>query len=313
MGVRSNKSCTGPWDPADTRKVHYDFTGCPDDPKVYNEVVWGDSEDITFGQYNEVCAGAYLDITAGVLLEVVIGPMLEVCVGGSFEMAGMPAALWKAFGPNFQASTLQKNLQTQAAQYDIVFGTYYETLYDGAMYYWQPAGSDVFTVHENWEVEGTSLDRVKTYGNHAEVVGSKAITAGGPGGIRFIAGSTATATVLGASVAVNADANITVGTQTGILQLSGASASLQGTTSCAVNSTNAQLLLSAAGFEASSGGSLTLNGNLVELGMPGVAPPPVAAADDDDVPDDEFEDAVEPPDEDLDDEEEFFDAIEGFG
>ena len=99
MGVTSNKGCTGPWEPVDTEKVHYEFTGCPDDAKVYNEVVWGDSEDITFGQYNEICAGAYLDITVGMLLEVVIGPMLEVCVGGSFEMAGMPAAMGTCKAP----------------------------------------------------------------------------------------------------------------------------------------------------------------------------------------------------------------------
>lgn len=68
-----------------------------------------------------------------------------------------------------------------AAQYDIVFGTYYETLYDGAMYYWQAADDEAFTIHEDWVTDGTTLDKIKVHGNHAEVVGSKDIEAVGTG------------------------------------------------------------------------------------------------------------------------------------
>lgn len=267
MGVTSNKGCTGPWDPVDTEKVHYDFTGCPDDAKVYNEVVWGDSEDITFGQYNEICAGAYLDITVGMLLEVVIGPMLEVCVGGSFEMAGMPAAMWKLGGLIPQTS------KWVAAQYDIVFGTYYETLYDGAMYYWQ-AGD--FTYHETWVTYGTTLDKIKVHGNHAEVVGSKDIVALGTGGIRYIAANTLGVTIVGASVQFNAITNATVAVELGNLQLSGVIASLQASTSCSVNALDSQLLVAGDTITASSSTSLKLNAALQEWGQPGVEQPPPA-------------------------------------
>ncbi len=270
MGVTSNKGCTGPWDPVDTEKVHYDFTGCPDDAKVYNEVVWGDSEDITFGQYNEVCAGAYLDITVGMLLEVVIGPMLEVCVGGSFEMAGMPAAMWKLGGLFPQTS------ERVAAQYDIVFGTYYETLYDGAMYYWQAADDDAFTIHEDWVTRGTTLDHIRVYGDHAEVVGSKVIVAGGTGGIRYIAANTLGVTIVGASVQFNAS-SATVAVELGNLQLSGVIASLQASTSCSVNALDSQLLVAGDTITASSSTSLKLNAALQEWGQPGVEQPPPAA------------------------------------
>lgn len=300
MGVTSNKGCTGPWEPVDTEKVHYEFTGCPDDAKVYNEVVWGDSEDITFGQYNEICAGAYLDITVGMLLEVVIGPMLEVCVGGSFEMAGMPAAMWKLGGLIPQTS------EWVAAQYDIVFGTYYETLYDGAMYYWQ-AGD--FTYHEDWFTDGTTLDKIKVHGDHAEVVGSKVLVARGTGGIRYIAANTLGVinpiTIVGESVQFNAITNATVAVNLGNLQLSGVSASLQASTSCSVNALDSQLLVAGDTITAFSSTSLKLNAALQEWGQPGVEQPPPAAEDedeDDDVPDEEFEDAEDMP---------YFDAIEG--
>ena len=308
MGVTSNKGCTGPWEPVDTEKVHYEFTGCPDDAKVYNEVVWGDSEDITFGQYNEICAGAYLDITVGMLLEVVIGPMLEVCVGGSFEMAGMPAAMWKLGGLFPQTS------ERVAAQYDIVFGTYYETLYDGAMYYWQAADDEAFTIHEDWVTDGTTLDKIKVHGNHAEVVGSKDIEAVGTGGIRYIAANTLGVinpiTIVGASVQFNAITDATVAVKLGNLQLSGVSASLQASTSCSVNALDSQLLVASDTITTSSSTSLKLNAALQEWGQPGVEQPPPAVEDedeDDDVPDEEFEDVEEPPD----DEEEYFDALEG--
>lgn len=269
MGVTSNKGCTGPWEPVDTEKVHYEFTGCPDDTKVYNEVVWGDSEDITFGQYNEVCAGAYLDITVGMLLEVVIGPMLEVCVGGSFEMAGMPAAMWKLGGLFPQTS------ERVAAQYDIVFGTYYETLYDGAMYYWQAADDDAFTIHEDWVTRGTTLDHIRVYEDHAEVVGSKVIVAVGTGGIRYIAANTLGVTIVGASVQFNAS-SATVAVELGNLQLSGIIASLQASTSCSVNALNSQLLVAGDTITASSSTSLKLNAALQEWGQPGVEQPPPA-------------------------------------
>ena len=302
MGVTSNKGCTGPWEPVDTEKVHYEFTGCPDDAKVYNEVVWGDSEDITFGQYNEICAGAYLDITVGMLLEVVIGPMLEVCVGGSFEMAGMPAAVWKLGGLIPQTS------EWVAAQYDIVFGTYYETLYDGAMYYWQPADDEAFTIHEDWVTDGTTLDKIKVHGNHAEVVGSKDIEAVGTGGIRYIAANTLGVinpiTIVGESVQFNAITNVTVAVNLGNLQLSGVIASLQASTSCSVNALDSQLLVAGDTITASSSTSLKLNAALQEWGQPGVEQPPPAEDEDedDDVPDEEFEDAEDMP---------YFDAIEG--
>jgi hypothetical protein len=269
MGVTSNKGCTGPWEPVDTEKVHYEFTGCPDDAKVYNEVVWGDSEDITFGQYNEVCAGAYLDITVGMLLEVVIGPMLEVCVGGSFEMAGMPAAMWKLGGLFPQTS------ERVAAQYDIVFGTYYETLYDGAMYYWQAADDEAFTIHEDWVTRGTTLDHIRVYEDHAEVVGSKVIVAVGTGGIRYIAANTLGVTIVGASVQFNAS-SATVAVELGNLQLSGIIASLQASTSCSVNALDSQLLVAGDTITASSSTSLKLNAALQEWGQPGVEQPPPA-------------------------------------
>ena len=303
MGVTSNKGCTGPWEPVDTEKVHYEFTGCPDDAKVYNEVVWGDSEDITFGQYNEICAGAYLDITVGMLLEVVIGPMLEVCVGGSFEMAGMPAAMWKLGGLIPQTS------EWVAAQYDIVFGTYYETLYDGAMYYWQPADDEAFTIHEDWVTDGTTLDKIEVHGNHAEVVGSKDIEAVGTGGIRYIAANTLGVinpiTIVGAGVQFNAITDATVAVKLGNLQLSGVSASLQASTSCSVNALDSQLLVASDTITASSSTSLKLNAALQEWGQPGVEQPPPAVEDedeDDDVPDEEFEDVEDMP---------YFDALEG--
>jgi hypothetical protein len=278
MGVTSSKGCTGPWDPSDTATVHYDFTGCPDDAQVYNEVVWGDSEDITFGSYEEVCAGAYLDITAGMLLEIVIGPMLEVCVGGSFEMAGLPAAAWKMGTP-----AMPSDLVTATAQYDIVFGTYYETLYHGAMYYWQPVDSEAFTIHGDWSESGTTLDKIKVHGDHAEVVGSQTIAAGGPGGIRYITEDPAV-TVAGQSVTIQAAGGVALGANLGNVGLSGASLLLQGTASCTVKSNNAQVMLSPAGFAVSSGAALSLNAPLQEWGQPVVPPPP------------------EPVDEDLDDE-----------
>ena len=282
MGVTSGKSCTGPWDPSDTATVHYDFTGCPDDAKVYNEVVWGDSEDITFGLYNEVCAGAYLDVTGGVLLEMVIGPMLEVCAGGSFEMAGLPAAAWKMLGPAMPGTVNALALTRATAQYDIVFGTYYETLFNGAMYYWQPE-DDGFTNHKgDWVEAGTTADKIKVHGNFAEVVGSKTVGAGGAGGIKYVAGGAKNAvTIAGQSVTVKSLADVTLGTDLGDLQLSGASMVVQGDTSCTVKSNNAQLLLSAAGFEASSGGALSLNAPLQEWGQPVVPPPPEPVAEDD--------------------------------
>ena len=285
MGVTSSKGCTGPWDPSDTATVHYDFTGCPDEAKVYNEVVWGDSEDITFGLYNEVCAGAYLDITAGVLLEMVIGPMLEVCIGGSFEMAGLPAAAW-----NMVAPALPSALVKATAQYDIVFGTYYETLYNGAMYYWQPVDTDAFTIHGDWMESGTTLDKLKVHGDHAEVVGSKTIAAMGAGGIKYVAGGVGNAvTVAGQSVTVQAAGTLTLGTNLGNIGLSGASLLVQGTASCTVKSTNAQVMLSPAGFAVSSGAALTLNAPLQEWGQPVVPPPPEPVGDDGYDADDEFE------------------------
>ena len=302
MGVTSNKGCTGPWEPVDTEKVHYEFTGCPDDAKVYNEVVWGDSEDITFGQYNEICAGAYLDITVGMLLEVVIGPMLEVCVGGSFEMAGMPAAMWKLGGLIPQTS------EWVAAQYDIVFGTYYETLYEGAMYYWQAGDDDAFTIHEDSVTRGTTLDKIKVHEDHAEVVGSKVLVARGTGGIRYIAANTLGVinpiTIVGESVQFNAITNATVAVNLGNLQLSGVSASLQASTSCSVNALDSQLLVAGDTITAFSSTSLKLNAALQEWGQPGVEQPPPAEDEDedDDVPDEEFEDAEDMP---------YFDAIEG--
>jgi hypothetical protein len=288
MGVTSSKGCTGPWDPSDTAKVHYDFTGCPDEAKVYNEVVWGDSEDITFGLYNEVCAGAYLDITAGVLLEMVIGPMLEVCVGGSFEMAGMPASAWKAATllPSVLPAAYQEFAKA-TAQYDIVFGTYYETLYQGAMYYWQPVDTDAFKIHGDWMESGTTLDRIKVHGDHAEVVGKKVIAAGGAGGIKYITEDPAV-TVAGQSVTVQAAGTVTVGSL-GDVGLSGASLLVQGTASCTLKSTNAQVMLSPAGFAASSGAALSLNAPLQEWGQPVVPPPPEPVADDGYDADDEAE------------------------
>lgn len=289
MGVTSGKSCSGP--PTDTATVHYDFTGCPDDAKVYNEVVWGDSEDITFGLYNEICAGAYLDITAGVLLEVVIGPMLEFCLGGAFEMAGLPAALWNKVAPLTPAK-----LSPATAQYDIVFGTYYETLYQGAMYYWQPAGTDAFTIHEGaWVESGTTPDKIKVHGDFAEVVGSKTVAAGGPGGIKYVAGGMDNSvTIAGQTVTIQSAADLALGTNLGDLQLSGASIVVQGTASCTVKSNNAQVLLSPAGFAASAGAALSLNAPLQEWGQPVVPPPPEPVVEDDDDEDgydadDEFE------------------------
>lgn len=283
MGVTSGKSCTGPWDPTDTATVHYDFTGCPDDAKVYNEVVWGDSEDITFGLYNEVCAGAYLDITGGVLLEMVIGPMLEVCAGGSFEMAGLPAAAWKMLGPAMPGTVNALALARATAQYDIVFGTYYETLFNGAMYYWQPE-DDGFTNHEgDWVETGTTADKIKVHGNFAEVVGSKTVGAGGAGGIKYVAGGATNAvTIAGQSVTVKSLADVTLGTDLGDLQLSGELMVVQGTASCTVKSNNAQLLLSEAGFAASSGAALSLNAPVQEWGEPAVPPPVEDAYDADD-------------------------------
>lgn len=280
MGVTSSKGCTGPWHTHETKKVHYDFTGCPDDPQVYNEVVWGDSEDITFGSYEEVCVGAYFDITAGMLLEMVIGPMLEVCVGGSFEMAGLPAKAWNKLAP-----ALPSELVKATAQYDIVFGTYYETLYHGAMYYWQPEDTAAFTSHGDWMESGTTLDKLKVHGNHAEVVGSKVIAAGGAGGIKYVAGGVDNAvTIAGQSVTLQAAGTLTLGTNLGNIGLSGASLLLQGTGSCKLMSNNAQVMLSPAGFAASSGAALTLNAPLQEWGQPVVPPPPAPV--DEDVDDD---------------------------
>ena len=306
MGITSNKSCTGPWDPGDTKFVKYEFTGCPDDARVYNEVVWGDSEDITFGDYNEVCAGAYLDITAGILLEVVIGPMLEVCVGGSFEMAGMPAAMWKLGG------FLPETSESLAGQYDIVFGTYYETLY-GAMYYWQP--TDLYNETENehgntkvlddWNTAQTSDDAIKVHGDFAEVVGNKIITATGANGLSFITNSeTASNIIVGGVVSFTATGEATLAA--GIASCSGVEVNLQAASSCSVSAPNVQLLLAGDTLTAQAGNSMLLYGNLNEWGQPGVEQPPVAD-EDDDVPD---EDYVEPmSDEDYDDLQ-FFDALE---
>lgn len=281
MGVTSSKGCTGPWDPSDTATVHYDFTGCPDEAMVYNEVVWGDSEDITFGLYNEVCAGAYLDITAGVLLEMVIGPMLEVCIGGSFEMAGLPASAW-----NMVAPALPSALVKATAQYDIVFGTYYETLYNGAMYYWQPVDTDAFTIHGEWMESGTTLDKLKVHGDHAEVVGSKTIAAMGAGGIKYVAGGVDNAvTVAGQSVTVQAAGTLTLGTNLGNIGLSGASLLVQGTACCKLMSTNAQVMLSPAGCAVSSGAALSLSGPLQEWGQEAVE----EVSEDGSDADDEFE------------------------
>ena len=281
MGVTSSKGCTGPWDPSDTATVHYDFTGCPDEAMVYNEVVWGDSEDITFGLYNEVCAGAYLDITAGVLLEMVIGPMLEVCIGGSFEMAGLPASAW-----NMVAPALPSALVKATAQYDIVFGTYYETLYNGAMYYWQPVDTDAFTIHGDWMESGTTLDKLKVHGDHAEVVGSKTIAAMGAGGIKYVAGGVDNAvTVAGQSVTVQAAGTLTLGTNLGNIGLSGASLLVQGTACCKLMSTNAQVMLSPAGCAVSSGAALSLSGPLQEWGQEAVE----EVSEDGSDADDEFE------------------------
>jgi hypothetical protein len=281
MGVTSSKGCTGPWDPSDTATVHYDFTGCPDEAMVYNEVVWGDSEDITFGLYNEVCAGAYLDITAGVLLEMVIGPMLEVCIGGSFEMAGLPASAWSMVAP-----ALSSALVKATAQYDIVFGTYYETLYNGAMYYWQPVDTDAFTIHGEWMESGTTLDKLKVHGDHAEVVGSKTIAAMGAGGIKYVAGGVDNAvTVAGQSVTVQAAGTLTLGTNLGNIGLSGASLLVQGTACCKLMSTNAQVMLSPAGCAVSSGAALSLSGPLQEWGQEAVE----EVSEDGSDADDEFE------------------------
>jgi len=287
MGVTSGNSCSGPWHPSGTATVHYDFTGCPDDAQVYNEIVWGDSEDITFGLYNEVCAGAYLDITAGVLLEIVIGPMLEVCAGGSFEMAGLPARAWKMLGPAMPSTVNKAALARATAQYDIVFGTYYETLYQGAMYYWQPVDTDAFTIHGDWNESGTTLEKIKVHGDFAEVVGSKTISAGGAGGIKYVAGGAPNAvTIVGQSVTVQSPGDVALGTDVGSLQLSGAAMLVQGTASCTVKSNDAQVMLSPAGFAASSGAALSLNGPLQEWGQPAVPPPPEPVAEVDDADDD---------------------------
>ena len=213
---------------------------------------------------------------------MVIGPMLEVCVGGSFEMAGLPASAW-----NMVAPALPSALVKATAQYDIVFGTYYETLYNGAMYYWQPVDTDAFTIHGDWMESGTTLDRIKVHGDHAEVVGSKVIAAGGAGGIKYITEDPAV-TVAGQSVTVQAAGTVTVGSL-GDVGLSGASLLVQGTASCTLKSTNAQVMLSPAGFAASSGAALSLNAPLQEWGQPVVPPPPEPVADDGYDADDEAE------------------------
>jgi hypothetical protein len=274
MGITSSKGCTGPWDPQDTRKVHYDITGCPDCAKVYNEVVWGDSQDITFGAYNEVCVGAYLDITAGVLLEIVLGPMLEMCVGGSFEMAGMPAALWQ------MSRVPLDSAKGFAGQYDIVFGTYYETLYSGDMYYWEPADSEAFEVFEAFTATGQRLDSLLVHGSQSEVVGSKVVRATGPGGIRYIAGNAAasgtpTVTAVGESVFMDAQTAATLVVSEGDLQLSGADVSLTAPGGGIVTTPGAGFSVSdTLGFYAVCTGTLELNGATNELGQPGVAVPP---------------------------------------
>lgn len=274
MGATSSKGCTGPWDPQDTAKVHYDITGCPDCAKVYNEVVWGDSQDITFGAYNEVCLGAYNDITAGVLLEVVLGPMLELCVGGSFEMAGMPAAVWKMGG------LLPTTGAWAAAQYDIVFGTYYETLYDGDMYYWEPADSDAFDICGDFVASGPRLDSLIVHGSQSEVVGSKTVTAEGPGGIRYIAGggdTPPTMTAVGASVQLQGETAATLVVSEGDLEFSGADVTLTATgVGNAVTPGAGFSVSNSLGFYAACTGTIELNGLVVQLGQPGVAavPPP---------------------------------------
>jgi hypothetical protein len=275
MGITSSKGCTGPWDPQDTRTVHYDITGCPDFPKVYNEVVWGDSQDITFGDYNEVCLGAYNDITAGVLLEIVLGPMLEICVGGSFEMAGMPAALWQMSGVPLDSE------KRYAGQYDIVFGTYYETLYDGDMYYWEPADSEAFEVFEAFTASGQRLDSLLVHGSQSEVVGSKVVRATGPGGIRYIAGNAAasgtpTVTAVGESVVMTAATAATLVVSEGDLQLSGADVSLSAPGAGQVITPGAGFSVSdLLGFYTGCTGALELNSTNNEWGQPGVEMPPL--------------------------------------
>lgn len=274
MGTTSSKGCTGPWDPQDTRHVHYDITGCPDCAKVYNEVVWGDSQDITFGDYNEVCLGAYNDITAGVLLEIVLGPMLEVCVGGSFEMAGMPAALWQMSGVPLDSA------KGYAGQYDIVFGTYYETLYGGDMYYWEPADSDAYEVYQAFTASGPRLDTVLVHGSQSEVVGSKVVRATGPNGIRYIAGNAAASgepavTAVGESVVMAATTAATLVVSEGNLQLSGADMSLSAPGVGNVITPGAGFSVSdTLGFYAACTGTLELNSATNEWGQPGVAAPP---------------------------------------
>ena len=179
MGASSSSGADNPG--SQSKRVHYDNTGSLTDPKIYNEIVFGDSEDITFGLYNEICVGSYLDLTIGMLLEVVVGPMAEFCGGGLFEMTGLPFGILRTWTEGFESE--HASSLPLAAQYDLVSGSYYELIKNGSMYYWEPGLEDddpddagTFTV-KNDAYESTPAAKLDLPQSYAEVVGAKYITA----------------------------------------------------------------------------------------------------------------------------------------
>lgn len=310
MGASSNSG--GDYQEWVSHNTHYDHTGSFYDPQVYNEIVHGDSEDITFGLYNEICVGAYIDLTIGILLEIVVGPMLELCGGGLFEMTGLPRGVLRTWTEDFD-STAAKTLPL-AAQYDLVTGSYLENIYNGSMYYWQAALEDSaddpgsFTVKGVAYTNGDTLAETRVAGNHAEVVARKCVRAAA--GIGYVAPESPI-TIVGESVVLQGTAATQLCANSGSLQAQGDMTQIAATEQCQMTATYAMMTLQAASFAVQSNGDLTLPAPLNEWGQPPVAAPPVAAAaEEDDLPDEEFFDAVEPPSDDEDDEDEFFDARE---
>jgi len=282
MGASSNSG--GSYQEWVSRNTHYDHTGSVSDPEVYNEIVFGDSEDITFGLYNEICVGAYLDLTIGMLLEVVVGPMLEVCGGGLFEMTGLPGGVLRTWHPNFVSKTASS--LPLAAQYDVVSGSYFENIYNGSMYYWQAALEDSeedpgsFTVKGVAYTTGDTLDKTKVTGNYAEVVGSKTVLAATA--IGYIA-PTSPITIAGGSVDLQGSEATQLCANVGPLQAQGNVTQIAATELCQMTATAAMMTLEAASFSVQSNGALTFRAPLNEWGQPPVAAPPVdvAAGDDD--------------------------------
>jgi hypothetical protein len=267
-----------------SQRVHYDNTGSLSNPEIYDEIVFGDSEDITFGLYNEICVGSYLDLTIGMLLEVVVGPMVEFCGGGLFEMTGLPFGILRTWAEEFDSDTA--STVPLAAQYDLVTGSYYEILSGGSMYYWNPALEDLpdegdpgtFTVKNEMYVASPAAEThlPQTF---YEVVGQKTILASVS--IQCVVPVTScNITIAGEGVVFEATQAMNLVAATGPLQAQGETeATLSTTEFLYLSGASAAVSLSDDTFAVSSAGSITMPVSLIEMGQPPVTDyiPPTAA------------------------------------